>query len=68
VKPGSGARAHPCDQSSHPLQWSPTVSGFVYEFDWDPAKAQANFSKHGVSFERAAERPRSGTMRRNDEA
>lgn len=27
---------------------------FLYEFDWDPVKAQANFSKHGIDFERAA--------------
>jgi len=24
-----------------------------FEFDWDPAKAQSNRAKHGVSFERA---------------
>jgi uncharacterized DUF497 family protein len=23
------------------------------EFDWDPAKAESNFVKHGVSFEEA---------------
>jgi hypothetical protein len=28
---------------------------FVYEFEWDPAKAKTNFDKHGVNFERAAE-------------
>jgi uncharacterized protein len=26
----------------------------VYEFQWDPAKAQSNASKHGVSFDQAA--------------
>ena len=25
----------------------------AYEFEWDPAKAQANYRKHGVSFEEA---------------
>lgn len=25
-----------------------------YEFDWDPAKARSNFTKHGLDFERAA--------------
>jgi hypothetical protein len=30
------------------------MAAFLYEFDWDPVKAQANFSKHGVDFERAA--------------
>jgi hypothetical protein len=30
------------------------MAAFVYEFDWDPVKAQVNFSKHGVDFERAA--------------
>jgi uncharacterized protein len=29
----------------------PTVR---YNFDWDPAKAEGNASKHGVSFDRAA--------------
>ena len=29
----------------------PTVR---YNFDWDPAKAESNISKHGVRFERAA--------------
>jgi len=23
------------------------------EFDWDPAKSEANFNKHGISFEEA---------------
>jgi hypothetical protein len=27
---------------------------FLYEFDWDPAKAPANFGKHGSDFEWAA--------------
>jgi uncharacterized protein len=26
----------------------------VYEFQWDPAKAQSNVRKHGVSFDQAA--------------
>jgi uncharacterized DUF497 family protein len=30
------------------------MAAFLYEFDWDPVKAQANFSKHGLDFERAA--------------
>jgi uncharacterized protein len=30
------------------------VSGFIWNFDWDPAKASANFAKHGVSFQHAA--------------
>lgn len=30
------------------------MAAFRYEFDWDPVKAQVNFSKHGVDFERAA--------------
>jgi uncharacterized DUF497 family protein len=30
------------------------MAGFLYEFDWDPVKAQINFGKHGVDFERAA--------------
>jgi uncharacterized DUF497 family protein len=25
----------------------------AYEFEWDPAKADANYRKHGVSFEEA---------------
>jgi uncharacterized DUF497 family protein len=24
-----------------------------FEFDWDPAKAESNLAKHGVSFEEA---------------
>ena len=31
------------------------MAAFLYEFEWDPAKASANFTKHGVDFERAAE-------------
>ena len=27
---------------------------FVYEFEWDPAKAKLNFNKHRLDFERAA--------------
>jgi uncharacterized DUF497 family protein len=30
------------------------MAEFFYEFDWDPVKAQADFSKRGVDFERAA--------------
>src|SRR2546422_7966785 len=30
-----------------------TVVGVGIQFSWDPAKAQANFRKHGVSFEEA---------------
>jgi uncharacterized DUF497 family protein len=30
------------------------MPGFLYEFEWDPVKAHANFRKHGVDFERAA--------------
>jgi uncharacterized protein len=31
------------------------MASFVYEFEWDSAKAIANRNKHGVDFERAAE-------------
>ena len=31
------------------------MAAFLYEFEWDPVKATANFSKHGVDFERAAQ-------------
>jgi uncharacterized DUF497 family protein len=30
------------------------VSGFEYQFEWDPAKAAANIRKHDVTFETAA--------------
>jgi uncharacterized DUF497 family protein len=30
------------------------MATFLYEFEWDPAKAQANVNKHGLDFERAA--------------
>lgn len=30
------------------------MAAFLYEFEWDPAKAQTNFNKHGLDFERAA--------------
>lgn len=30
------------------------MAEFLYEFEWDPAKAQANINKHGLDFERAA--------------
>jgi uncharacterized protein len=30
------------------------MAAFLYEFEWDPVKAQTNFNKHGVDFERAA--------------
>jgi len=30
------------------------MADFLYEFEWDPVKAQANLSKHGLDFERAA--------------
>jgi len=30
------------------------MAAFLYEFEWNPAKAQANFSKHGLDFERAS--------------
>jgi uncharacterized DUF497 family protein len=31
------------------------MAAFLFELEWDPAKARANFSKHGVDFERTAE-------------
>lgn len=31
------------------------MAAFVHDFEWDPLKADANFAKHGVSFDRAAE-------------
>lgn len=30
------------------------MARFLYEFEWDPVKAQTNFKKHGLDFERAA--------------
>jgi uncharacterized DUF497 family protein len=30
------------------------MAKFLYEFEWNPAKAQANIAKHGLDFERAA--------------
>ena len=30
------------------------MAAFLYEFEWDPVKAQTNFHKHGLDFERAA--------------
>ncbi len=32
-----------------------SMAAFLYEFAWDPVKAKANFSKHGVDFEGAAQ-------------
>ena len=34
---------------------NPAVGFFLYQFEWDPAKAKGNFSKHRVHFEAAAE-------------
>lgn len=31
------------------------MAAFRYEFEWDLAKSKANFHKHNVAFERAAE-------------
>lgn len=31
------------------------MAAFVYEFEWDPLKEEANFNKHGVHFEQAAQ-------------
>jgi len=31
-----------------------SMAAFLYEFEWDPVKAQANFSKHGLDFRQAA--------------
>ncbi len=31
------------------------MAAYLFNFEWDPAKARTNFSKHGVDFERAAE-------------
>jgi len=30
------------------------MAAFLYDFEWDPAKANANVAKHGLDFERAA--------------
>jgi len=30
------------------------MAAILYEFEWDPAKAQTNFRKHELDFERAA--------------
>ena len=30
------------------------MEAFLYEFEWDPGKAQTNITKHGLNFERAA--------------
>jgi uncharacterized DUF497 family protein len=30
------------------------MAAFLYEFEWDPVKAQTNFNQHAVDFERAA--------------
>ena len=30
------------------------MAAVVYEFDWDPFKAQTNIGKYGLDFERAA--------------
>jgi hypothetical protein len=30
------------------------MAAFLYDFEWDPVKARANFRKHGLGFERAA--------------
>ena len=30
------------------------MAAFLYEFEWDPVKAQVNLDKHGLDFERAA--------------
>lgn len=37
------------------LKWVASMAASLYHFDWDPAKAQANASKHGVDFQRATE-------------
>jgi hypothetical protein len=31
------------------------MAPFLFEVEWDPAKARTNFGKHGLDFERAAE-------------
>jgi uncharacterized DUF497 family protein len=30
------------------------MAAFLYDFEWDPAKANANLTRHGLDFERAA--------------
>jgi uncharacterized DUF497 family protein len=30
------------------------MAAFLYEFEWGPVKAQTNFNKHGLDFQRAA--------------
>ena len=30
------------------------MAAFLYQFEWDPVKAQANIGKHGMDFGRAA--------------
>ena len=30
------------------------MPAFLYDFEWDPVKANANVNKHGMDFERAA--------------
>src|SRR3984957_10710655 len=30
------------------------MAAFLYEFEWDPVKANANLNRHGLDFERAA--------------
>jgi uncharacterized protein len=30
------------------------MAAFLYEFEWNPAKASTNVNKHGLDFERAA--------------
>lgn len=31
------------------------MPAFLYEFEWDPVKAESNLRKHGVDFERATQ-------------
>ena len=30
------------------------MAAFLYEFNWDPSKANINFNKHGLDFQSAA--------------
>jgi len=30
------------------------MAAFLYEFEWDPVKANTNLNRHGLDFERAA--------------